>query len=256
DDEFLRVPAELLAMSGRKAIEKLLYAYLTYREADNGVAWPHQRTIAADLGCSLPTIQAALQRFEAEHVIQVRHAHGGLKQGNRYRTTNKLSIGAILSPRAESGTKKRDTKHNTSEELKGTNSKQKDILPGLLSWAAAKDGAVQALVCSGVSRKVASALVYNDLHSLENVRNAIANAHSLRWWLTKTDRFRAERFKIPGYIVRTLNRARSEAHEVRQSKWTRLALATKRDRGRALMSTAEFGQRRALLLAQIREMAS
>lgn len=138
DNEYLQVPSNLLRILGRKPTEKLLYAYLLFRQGENGVCWPHQRTIAADLGCSLPTIQKVLHDFEQEHILQVKHAHGGLKQGNQYRVTNKLLLIANVSPRSESRTKKCVTKDKISKELKRTGFANQNS-PDCLSEADAQD---------------------------------------------------------------------------------------------------------------------
>lgn len=215
DNEYLRLTSDLIALQSKTAMEKLLYAYLLYREGKNGVCWPHQRTIAADLGVTLPTIQTHLQAFEENHLLQVRHAHGGLKQGNRYRTT-KLLLGTLLSPKSQSRTKKCPPKHNTSKELKETIIAQR-FFGRALSAANAQDQAYRLLIRHGVHQTVATNLVYNQEIPPGSITNAVKNALARRAWLKRTDPFRAEQFKIPGYIISSLNKSHREGHTVKLS---------------------------------------
>jgi len=213
----LRVPGNVVSMPGKKALEKLLYAYLYFRQADNGVCWPHQRTIAADLGCSLPTAQKALRDFEKDHILQAKHAHGGLKQGNQYRVTNKLLLVAKVSPRSESRTKKCITKDKISKELKRTGFANQ-IFSDCLSKAGAQDESRRLLIQYGVNSKVADSLVNDNHHPFASVKNAVQNAIAREYWLSRTDPFRASQFKLAGYVVACLNTARDEAHTVEPSK--------------------------------------
>jgi len=89
-----------------------------------------------------------------------------------------------------------------------------------LSSADAGAESRQLLIQEGVHPKVAASIVDEQKHPPASIEAAVKNAHSRRVWLAITDPLRSELFKIPGYIVQTLNSARNESHTVPLSKRT------------------------------------
>ena len=52
DPTYLRVPGFILQMEGLSSLGKLVAAAVLYKAQGKGRAWPHQDTLAAELGCS------------------------------------------------------------------------------------------------------------------------------------------------------------------------------------------------------------
>ena len=57
--------------------ERLLLAYLAWRQGANGEAWPSQRTIAKDLGLTCDGVRKIVRRLEAKGKLCVNRPQGG-----------------------------------------------------------------------------------------------------------------------------------------------------------------------------------
>lgn len=215
DDNYLIIESATLSASITPAA-KLIFSYIKYRTGDNSEAWPHQKTIAADLGLSRATVSRILADLEKTHAIQVRHAHGGRKQGNRYRTTCKFFKVPLCGARPESGASKRYPKSNTSKELKGKD-KVFSQKQGLSFEMSAADRAYWSLIRERVADKVAASIVFEQRHPPESIQAAIDNAKTRE----PLARARGRQFNRPAYIVGSLNAARHEAHNIRLSPLAR-----------------------------------
>ena len=215
DRTFLRVRLDIVRLPSLLPIDKLLTASIKYKSNNaDSYAYPFQDRLAAELGCSLSTICRALARLEAAKNIEVDHRGGGRKRGNYYRITDGFYRLVLTHDQRES-TSKRGAKHKPLE-FKRTIETQK--LPFKdLSETFTQDQAYSLLLRFGVHRKVAWPIVYDQKTPPESVRNAVQNALSRKAWLKLTDPFRANHFKTAGYIIASLNKARSETHLVRPS---------------------------------------
>lgn len=208
-DQFVRVDSMTLAAAISPA-GKLLYSYLRFRMGENTAAWPHQKTIAEDLGCSRSTVVRLIDTLEKAGMLDVKHAHGGKKQGNRYRAVRDFSCVKLCSARLESGAPKAYTDNNTLKELKKTG----EVFPVQSGLSESQKRAFWCLQRYGVAPKVAESIIYRQHHAPETVFAAIENAITLE----PIRHARRLAFNIPAYIVGTLNRARSEGHGVRRSQ--------------------------------------
>jgi len=182
----------------------LIYCYIRYRQGSNDNAWPHVSTICEDLGLSKSTVLRAIAELEAAGQLSVRHAHGGLKQGNRYQVKSAFDV-TKQNPRSESGVSKCNANNNTSAELKKDN--PVSIAPQELSARR------RLLVDYGVAWPVAESLAKS--HSQDDLENAILNAEAQR----QLKRSAGSRFNLPAYIVATLNRSRRENHGVQLNRY-------------------------------------
>jgi len=87
-----------------------------------------------------------------------------------------------------------------------------------------KERAFQALISQGIARKVARSIVYEQCHPLLSIQNAIANGIILQEHKQQKEQ-RLCTFRLPAYIVGTLNGARAEAKTVPPSTLFRRARA-------------------------------
>jgi len=226
DEQFSRIPANLLAVPGMSATEKLLIASLTFKSNNESEqAWPHQATLAAELGCSRSTVLRSLEKLENEHRIQVRHRGGGRARGNFYRVNGDFNCLNLQHGEAKS-VAKADTKHKNPIDSKNKTGFTESNF-GTLSDDR-QDKAYRLLMRHGVHREVAYSLVYEQRHPPGSIVNAVANAITRQASFARIDPFRAEVFKVGGYIVASLNGARRENHTVKKSNRTGKVQADKK----------------------------
>lgn len=203
--------------SGQSLSRLFILNYLKFRQGEGDHrkdnAFPHIKTIADDLGLSKSTVIGALAELEKDLLIQVKHAHGGLKQGNKYALTQKgrAAFGvSFMNPRTESGVQKCNTNNNTSLEFKENNP---EISSERILSGSERSEKRLLLTHEGIAWPVADALASQ--HSRESIENAVLNAYGqqkLKWENSKS-------VKIPAYIVGTLNRARREGHAVTMNRY-------------------------------------
>jgi len=208
DEYWLRIESAALTAPITPAA-KLIFSYLTFRVGANSEAWQHQKTIAADLGISKRTVIRIIASLEKASYIQVGHVHGGRKRSNKYRITGKIFNSLVLSPQSDYRVTKRDSKSNTLKEVKRKSPEKLFQRP--LSTPA--DLAYRRLTWSGVHPKVASSIAYDQAHPPEAIEAAIENA-AVR---EKSARDQGKAFARAGYIIASLNKARSECHTVKRS---------------------------------------
>lgn len=203
-ENFLRIPATVLG-AGMSAAEALLYSYLVFRTGQNEQCWPHQATVAKDLGLSRPTVSKLCQQLEAAGHLQVKHANGGLKQGNRYRPTERAFCVAKVDTKRESRVKKHTPIDNTLLDLK-TNDNHKIFCKKGLSEENRLKTAM--LTGEGIHPDVAKSLA--EQHALDSIQAACENS----WTRAELARKQGRLFRRRAYIVGSLNRARREQHGV------------------------------------------
>ncbi len=206
DRTFLRIRLDLVASPGVSAIDKLLIASLEYKSHnDDGHAYPHQERLARELGCTRSTIFRALVRLEAENKIQVKHRGGGRKRGNFYRL--------VLERGPEKTVSKRSAKDKYFEESKRT-VQRRDFSQRALS---SKDRAYRELLRQRIHPKVAHSIIFEQRHPPQAVFDAIDNAI----FAEPMRHAQGKAFRIPNYIIGSLNQARREGHVLTASPLTR-----------------------------------
>lgn len=233
--------------SGHSESTMLIYHYLKSRQGKNDRAWPHIKTIGLDLGLSKSTVLRSLADLEKGSYILVDHAHGGLKQGNKYSLSMKPFFVTERNPKAESGVSSCNRNNNTSFEVKNNNpdfsrftelSKRRRLLHDY-----------------GVAWPVAESLAKS--HSWTEIENAVLNA-------VGQGRLKAQqgkRFKRGAYIVATLNGARRENRPVQLNLFMQTARADHRaaQGGKAgllsTMNAENFKAKKAAMIAQLRATA-
>jgi len=83
----LQLEADLLGCRILKWSHKIVYAYLRFRQGDNGASWPGLTTIATDLGVAKNTVIKALTELEQMGLIRAeKNPQGGRAQSNHYVT--------------------------------------------------------------------------------------------------------------------------------------------------------------------------
>lgn len=213
DKTFLRIRLDLVALPGVPAIDKLLLASLEYKSHnDDGHAYPHQERLARELGCTRSTIFRALARLEAENKIQVKHRGGGRKRGNYYVVADAF-YRLVLGRGPEKTVSKRGAKDKYIKESKRTVQRQ-DFSQRVLS---PKDRAYWELLRQQIHPKVAHSIVFEQKHPPEAVFDAIDNAI----FVEPVRHAQGKAFRIPNYIVGSLNQARREGHMLTASPLTR-----------------------------------
>jgi DNA-binding Lrp family transcriptional regulator len=268
DATYLRVPVEILRTEGLSALGKLIAAALVYKAAGKGRAWPHQETLAAELGCSRRSVIRAIEELETSGKLEVHHGGGGRKRGNEYRPTAAFYRAILARGTADRVTKVRPLRKQTEpEDLKRTGAVE-NVSSACLSGCrriespgTPEDRAFGRLVEHGVHRTIAESLVYDQHHPAASVEQAIDNA-LVRQAVHRQkgdDRFRA--FKLAAYVVGSLNQARREASLIKPSRLFVQAKARhdraelhRREAWRPL-SESEFEQRRRRCLEQLRAAA-
>lgn len=235
--------------SGQNA--SLLYVYLRYRQGDNQKSWPHIKTICADLGMSKSTAIRAINTLEKGGYISVDHAHGGLKQGNRYQLTDKPFVCHFETPNDQSGVSKCNAINNTHKEFKRNST---EITPAARVYQENSRNLAQScenkgdiwgtsgghtknssdeyaeklslLVKNRVHKRVAASLAAD--HSLDEIKAAVLNA-AAQCQVRRTDDPRLARtIKIAGYIVASLNAAKREGQKVKKNSFIRWHEAQRR----------------------------
>jgi biotin operon repressor len=282
DPTYLRVPDSILAADA-PALHKLIMAALGFKARnEDSQAWPHQDTLATELGCSRSSIVRALNELEAAGKIQVKHRGGGRKRGNVYRLKAGFYSATVEHGRPETVSKVPNRKINNSEDSKRTGAVQGIPAAGLSPSCRPaesppavpkprfgdppgvpgapqerREQAVHRLVGHGVHRTVATAIVFDQHHPPDSVQAAIDNA-ILRQALHRAKGLdRLKPFNLPGYIVGSLNRARKEAHVVKAS--TLLEQARARHEQRQAWSPLpadDFEERRRRCIEGLRRAAS
>lgn len=233
--------------SGQSESAMLILNYLKFRQGDNGAAWPHVATIAADLGFSKSTVLRSLADLDRGGLIKIRRAHGGLKQGNRYQITPAgFSFVTDCGARSESGVSNRYSNNNTSKELKAENTREP---------SASQDyhKKIQILRRYGIAWPVAKSLAGD--HSLDDLQNAILNAVAQCQRRRTNDPRLARHIKIAGYIIATLNTARREGHTVQPNAFVRRTLARSGgqiDIAKKRLSADRIETRKAEMIRQLR----
>lgn len=100
----------------------LVLAYLQLRQGDNGQSWRWQKTMADDLGMTQQAISAVTIGLEKERLITIRHANGGLRQGNKYKVlvTPRMRVfeGAPICTSSKSRTKLKSQVDNRVKDFK------------------------------------------------------------------------------------------------------------------------------------------
>lgn len=232
--------------SGHSESTLLIYDYLKYRQGGNDKAWPHIKTLCGDLGLSKSTVLRSLSELERGGYIAVDHAHGGLKQGNKYAVTGKAFDVTVCNPKSESGVSKCNTINNTQEELKTENTP----IPSASQNYQEK---ILLLRQHGVAWPVAKSLA--ESHTVENIRNAILNAVAQCRQRRTNDPRLARNIKIAGYIVATLNKAAQEGHTVRQNSYVYRELAKRSTQpAAAVLDDLKAERLKALAAEQIRRL--
>ena len=202
-----------MGLPGISPIDKLLIASLEYKSHnDDGHAYPHQGRLARELGCSRSTIFRALVRLEAENKIQVKHRGGGRKRGNYYVVADTF-YRLILGRGPEKTVSKQGAKDKYTKETKRTAQRQ-DFSQGILSQ---RDWAYGELRRQGIHPKVAHSIVFEQRHPPQAVFDAIDNAI----FAEPVRHAQGKAFRIPNYIIGSLNQARREGHMLTASPLTR-----------------------------------
>ncbi len=225
DPTYLRVPDSILAAPDVPALHKLIMAGLGFKAAnEDRHAWPHQETLARELGCSRSSIVRALKELEAAGKIQVKHRGGGRARGNLYRLKDGFYSATVEHGRPETVPKVPNRKINNSEDSKRTEPRRQ-ISPGGLSPScrpvesppSAEERACRRLVAHGVHPTVADAILFRQHHPPDSVEQAIDNAILRQAVHRAKGLHRLKPFSLAAYIVGSLNRARQEAHVVKPS---------------------------------------
>jgi DNA-binding MarR family transcriptional regulator len=221
--------------SGHTESETIVFAYLKFRQGTKDHAWPHISTICDDLGLSRATISRTIKSLETAGYIRIKHAHGGLKQGNKYQITAKPFFVTRCDTRSQSGASKCNTYNNTYRELKENHnpaiSKQQEIV---------KKSAI--LRQHGVAYPVARAI--SQEHTLQNVENAAINAVCQQQLAQQQGR----KFNLAAYLVGILNKSARQGckislnlfakQEVEKFREAERAAEVKRSIGRAISQAA------------------
>lgn len=178
-----------------------VYCLLKFRQGQNDCAWPHLVSIADDLGMSKASVCRILAVLEKDGYIEVQHANGGIKQGNRYRITSKPFFVTVCDSKFESGVSKCNTYNNTSEELKELHNSE--------SSKAAGDIKKQTLLReNGVAYPVAKAI--SQVHDLKNIENAAINAVCQEQLKSS----QGKKFNRAAYLVGILNKSAQTGRKV------------------------------------------
>ncbi len=213
DDEYVRIPSTILHAPITPG-EKIVWGFLNFAEGINGESWHRQTVIGTKTGTPRRSLSRCLQQLEAASYLQVDHVHGGLKQHCVYRVTTKGFSVPFWHTRSESRAPKRPTEDKTFIDVKRKIYIHKPLK--ILSNQPDRE-AMQLLYRFGVSQKAATRIVYEQHTPLENIKQAVQNAAAKEI----EERARGNPFKMPGYVVRTLEGARNEVKTVKPSKLCR-----------------------------------
>ncbi len=194
--------------SGHSAYTDLLLAYLKFRQGDKDRAWPHIKTICKDLGSSKSSVLRGLATLEADGLVKIDHAHGGLKQGNKYALTAKAFFVTKCDPKPVSGVSECNPIINTSKELKELNNPEKFSTSGLSEKR-------DLLLRYRIAPLVAIALARE--HSQENIQNAVLNTAAQHELAGK----KLKRFNPAGYIVAILNGSKRSGRAVKRNSFVK-----------------------------------
>ena len=98
---YLHIPAHIIQDARLKASDKLVWAYLRFRQGENSGCWPSLQRMADDLHLAKSTTGRAARHLEKLGLIKCSHVHGGNKQANTYRlgTQNAPPVGTQNAPR-------------------------------------------------------------------------------------------------------------------------------------------------------------
>lgn len=100
-DFFVRIEAPLLACRELTPGQKIVYAYLRFRQGDNADSWRGRDRMAAELAMARNTFAAACAKLEQCGLLRVvRNPHGGRARANRYEVLpiDALRKGAEFDP--------------------------------------------------------------------------------------------------------------------------------------------------------------
>ena len=85
----IQLEADLLGCRTLKWSHKIVYAYLRFRQGDNGASWAVLTTIATDLGIAKNTVIKALTELEQMGLIRAeKNPQGGRARSNHYVTVS------------------------------------------------------------------------------------------------------------------------------------------------------------------------
>lgn len=188
---------------------KLILAYLKFRQGENKTAWPMQATIAKDLGLSLRKVQLGLATLERDGYIKINHKTSGNTYSNCYSSFNQCRT--ELRERTTSLAQNCPTIDNNCKELKTIKPVNSS---NLLSAGAAAENQTEKrslLISNGVHPSVAKDIAGDKRVSLASVKAAIYNG------IARNDKSGLWRMR-PGYIVAAINAANDESKAVKLSK--------------------------------------
>ncbi|MDI9433662.1 MAG: hypothetical protein QM570_18260 [Planctomycetota bacterium] len=100
-DFFVRIEAPLLACRELTPGQKIVYAYLRFRQGPNADSWRGRDRMAAELAMARNTFAAACAKLEQVGLLRVvRNPHGGRARANRYEVLpiDALQKGAEFDP--------------------------------------------------------------------------------------------------------------------------------------------------------------
>jgi DNA-binding transcriptional regulator YhcF (GntR family) len=215
----------LVRDDGFGVLQAVLLSELKFRQGDNEATWPKIRELAGVLGVSYCSIERAAFWLAALGYIQIRHRLWRRSSKNEYALTclGKEATGVSEPKRALS---KSNILLQTSMEgdyFKANSVRNDRLRAGFgLSFSPEPAPEVYRLLrFIGIADSVARPMAFEQRYPLADVKQAIVNAIIRRDDYCRRMRrlgLPTPRFNLAGYIVATLNGARSECHGVRPSK--------------------------------------
>jgi hypothetical protein len=85
--KYAMIPEWLICHKGIKSSSKVVYCYLMRRSIEKGCAWPYRKTIAADTGLSLDTVDRCIQELYDHGILKVQQ-----RMINGHRTSNLYTL--------------------------------------------------------------------------------------------------------------------------------------------------------------------
>ena len=127
---YVKAPANLLLDQRLKAVDKVVWLYLRWRQGKNSSAWPGQERIAKDLHLAVNTMKGSLGRLPERGWLEINPAQGSGRGHRKYYTVKKGS--KIDTFKAEKGIKNCLTKGSKTDYELYTST----IAPAFAVWTA------------------------------------------------------------------------------------------------------------------------
>lgn len=89
---YVKVPVELLLDQRLKAVDKVVWLYLRWRQGKNRSAWPGQERIAKELHLAVNTVKSSLRRLRERGWLEINPAQGTGRGHRKYYTVKGSKI--------------------------------------------------------------------------------------------------------------------------------------------------------------------